>query len=121
MEKELNLFTEAEEVKTRPVSVSEMAKLLVANGVGVTRYPLFQWLRGNGYLGRSTKDYNRPTVKSKQAGLMKQKYTTHHVGIRAVSSVSALITPEGQRYFLDGFKAGRFVVPEAASFSVANG
>lgn len=52
--------------------IEAAAKYMRQNGVNIGRDRLFKWLRGQGYLvSRQGREYNMPTQKSLNQGLMK--------------------------------------------------
>ncbi len=100
------LFAEAWEVSEHSILVGEMAKLLARNGfenMGQNR--LFKWLRANGYLHKSGQQYNLPTQKSIELGIIevKTRTITNPDGSVRVTKTPK-ITVKGQIYFLEKFK-----------------
>ena len=100
------LFAEAWEVSEHSILVGEMAKLLARNGfenMGQNR--LFKWLRANGYLHKSGQQYNLPTQKSIELGIIEVKTRTiaNPDGSVRVTKTPK-ITVKGQIYFLEKFK-----------------
>lgn len=71
------LFAEAWEVSEHSILVGEMAKLLARNGLeNMGQNRLFKWLRTNGYLHKSGQQYNLPTQKSIELGIIEVKTRT---------------------------------------------
>ena len=100
------LFAEAWEVSEHSILVGEMAKLLVRNGLeNMGQNRLFKWLRANGYLHKSGQQYNLPTQKSIELGIIEVKTRTiaNPDGSVRVTKTPK-ITVKGQIYFLDKFK-----------------
>lgn len=100
------LFAEAWEVSEHSILVGEMAKLLARNGfenMGQNR--LFKWLRANGYLHKSGQQYNLPTQKSIELGIIevKTRTITNPDGSVRVTKTPK-VTVKGQIYFLEKFK-----------------
>ena len=90
------------------ISVGDLAKVLRQNGVpDVGQNRLFAWLRKHGYIMRSG-GYNVPTQKSMDAELFRLKEGVFDLpgnqGQRAYKM--AVVTPYGQRYFVDMFLNG---------------
>ena len=99
------LFAEAVSASHTSILVGELAKLLKQNGVDMGANRLFNWLRDHGYLiKRNGRDWNMPTQKSVEMGLIRVKETsiTHADGHITVSK-TPLVTGKGQQYFINKF------------------
>ncbi|BDD37903.1 phage antirepressor KilAC domain-containing protein [Streptococcus ruminantium] len=99
------LFADAVSASHSSILVGELAKLLKQNGVEIGATRLFTWLRNHGYLiKRNGRDWNMPTQKSVELGLIRVKETsiTHSDGHITVSK-TPLITGKGQQYFINKF------------------
>ena len=99
------LFAEAVSASHSSILVGELAKLLKQNGVDMGANRLFSWLRVHGYLiKRNGRDWNMPTQKSVEMGLIRVKETsiTHADGHITVSK-TPLVTGKGQQYFINKF------------------
>ncbi|MGZ7361963.1 phage antirepressor KilAC domain-containing protein [Streptococcus pyogenes] len=99
------LFADAVSASHASILVGELAKLLKQNGVNIGATRLFAWLRKHGYLiKRNGRDWNMPTQKSVELGLIRVKETsiTHSDGHITVSKTS-LVTGKGQQYFINKF------------------
>ena len=99
------LFAEAVSASHTSILVGELAKLLKQNGVDIGATRLFSWLRAHGYLiKRNGRDWNMPTQKSVEMGLIRVKETsiTHADGHITVSK-TPLVTGKGQQYFINKF------------------
>ena len=99
------LFAEAVSASHTSILVGELAKLLKQNGVDIGATRLFSWLRAHGYLiKRNGRDWNMPTQKSVEMGLVRVKETsiTHADGHITVSK-TPLVTGKGQQYFINKF------------------
>lgn len=71
------IFAEAVASSKESILVRELAKLLKQNGINTGEKRLFEYLRENGYLiKKQGSDYNLPTQKSMDLGLMEVKETT---------------------------------------------
>ena len=92
------------------IMVKQMAALLFQNGYPTGQNRLFSQLRSEGFLcDCSGERYNTPTQTSIERGIMKTR-ETHYMDIHGVSHISflTLITPKGQRYFLQRY-AGKIL------------
>lgn len=99
------LFAEAVSASHTSILVGELAKLIKQNGVDMGANRLFNWLRAHGYLiKRNGRDWNMPTQKSVEMGLIRVKETsiTHADGHITVSK-TPLVTGKGQQYFINKF------------------
>ena len=99
------LFAEAVSASHTSILVGELAKLLKQNGVDIGATRLFSWLRAHGYLiKRNGRDWNMPTQKSVEMGLIRVKETsiTHADGHITVSK-TPLVTGKVQQYFINKF------------------
>ncbi|MEY1631290.1 phage antirepressor KilAC domain-containing protein [Streptococcus pyogenes] len=99
------LFADAVSASHTFILVGELAKLLKQNGVNIGATRLFTWLRKHGYLiKRNGRDWNMPTQKSVELGLIRVKETsiTHSDGHITVSK-TPLVTGKGQQYFINKF------------------
>lgn len=99
------LFADAVSASHTSILVGELAKLLKQNGVDIGATRLFKWLRSHGYLiKRNGRDWNMPTQKSVELGLIRVKETsiTHSDGHITVSK-TPLVTGKGQQYFINKF------------------
>ncbi|HFK1794723.1 TPA: phage antirepressor KilAC domain-containing protein [Streptococcus pyogenes] len=99
------LFADAVSASHTSILVGELAKLLKQNGVNIGATRLFTWLRKHGYLiKRNGHDWNMPTQKSVELGLIRVKETsiTHSDGHITVSK-TPLVTGKGQQYFINKF------------------
>ncbi|HER2288310.1 TPA: phage antirepressor KilAC domain-containing protein [Streptococcus pyogenes] len=99
------LFADAVSASHTSILVGELAKLLKQNGVNIGATRLFTWLRKHGYhIKRNGRDWNMPTQKSVELGLIRVKETsiTHSDGHITVSK-TPLVTGKGQQYFINKF------------------
>lgn len=87
------------------ILIKQMAHLLTQNGYTTGQNRLFSRMRIDGYLcsARGTR-YNMPTQDSVERGLMTTREThfTDKDGVTRIEFVT-LITPKGQRYFLQRY------------------
>lgn len=99
------LFADAVSASKTSILISELAKMLRQNGVAIGQNRLFQWMRENGYLIRKKgADYNRPTQRSMELGVLEIKETviTHADGHVTVN-ITPKVTGKGQQYFINKF------------------
>lgn len=99
------LFADAVSASGNTILIGELAKILKANGCEVGQNRLFEILRRDGYLiSRNGSDYNMPTQKSMELGLMVIKETaiTHSDGHVSISKTPK-ITGKGQQYFINRY------------------
>ena len=99
------LFAKSVECSGSEILVGEMAKILKQNGVDVGQNRFFEMLRKDGYLiSRKGMDYNMPTQRSMELGIMRIKETsiTHSDGHVTVSKTPK-ITGKGQIYFVNRY------------------
>lgn len=87
------------------ILIREMAKILTQIGINMGEKRLFEWLRENGFLiKKSGNDYNSPTQKSIEMGIMKVTKTTIETADgRKLIRNTPRITGKGQVYFVDKF------------------
>lgn len=87
------------------ILIGELAKILKQNGVKTGQNRLFERLRQDGYLvSREGLDYNMPTQKSMELGLMRVKegtFTGHSNNVYVTKTVR--ITGKGQLYFVNKY------------------
>ncbi|HFL3543761.1 TPA: phage antirepressor [Clostridioides difficile] len=103
------LFADAVLGSENSILVGELAKILKQNGVDTGQNRLFDWLRDNGYLiKRKGEDYNIPTQKSMNLGIMevKKRVINNPDGSTKVTR-TVKITGKGQVYFVNKFKSSK--------------
>lgn len=85
--------------------IEAAAKYMRQNGVNIGRDRLFKWLRGQGYLvRRQGREYNIPTQKSLNQGLMKihaQQYFDSEGELKVSRQV--VVTGKGLMFFINKF------------------
>ena len=101
------LFADAVAASHTSILIGDLAKLIRQNGVEVGQNRLFQWLRDNGYLiKRKGSDWNMPTQRSIEMGLLEIKESTHIDGNGCnVTTKTPKVTGKGQAYFVNKFLA----------------
>lgn len=91
------------------ISIGVLAKVINQSlGIDIGQNKMFKWLRNNGYLMRTRTDYNLPTQKSINAGLMEiEEYVYETEEGHYVLCRSARVTVEGQKFFIKLFRNKR--------------
>lgn len=81
------LYADAVTASDGTCLVGELAKMMRQDGVQVGQNRLFEWLRRDGFLGKSGSNYNVPTQMAMERGLFRIKETavTHSDGHVTVS------------------------------------
>ena len=98
------LFADSVTASSSSTLIGELAKLINQNGVDMGQRRLFEWMRTNGYLiKRKGSEYNLPTQRSMEQGLMEIKETSVvHTGYTTISKTPK-VTGKGQVYFINLF------------------
>lgn len=96
------LFADSVAASSSSIMIGELAKLIKQNGVDMGQRRLFAWMRENGYLiKRCGSEYNLPTQRSMERGLMEIKETSViHYGYTTISKTPK-VTGKGQVYFIN--------------------
>lgn len=96
------LFADSVTASSSSILIGELAKLIKQNGVDMGQRRLFAWMRENGYLiKRCGSEYNLPTQRSMERGLMEIKETSViHYGYTTISKTPK-VTGKGQVYFIN--------------------
>lgn len=96
------LFADSVAASSSSILIDELAKLIKQNGVDMGQRRLFAWMRENGYLiKRCGSEYNLPTQRSMERGLMEIKETSViHSGYTTISKTPK-VTGKGQVYFIN--------------------
>lgn len=91
------------------ILIGELAKILKANGHETGQKRLFETLRQDGFLiKRKGSDFNMPTQKSMELGLMEIKETTINNADGSIRlNKTTKVTGKGQIYFVNRY-CGRF-------------
>ena len=98
------LFADSVTASSSSILIGELAKLIKQNGVDIGQRRLFERMRVNGYLiKRKGSEYNLPTQRSMEQGLMEIKETSVvHTGYTTISKTPK-VTGKGQVYFINLF------------------
>lgn len=101
------LFADAVAASDGTCLIGELAKMMRQNGVNIGQNRLFEWMRENGYLGKSGSNRNVPTQRAMEMGLFRIKETavTHSDGHVTINR-TAKVMPKGQIYFMNKFLGG---------------
>lgn len=107
------LFADSVTASSSSILIGELAKLIKQNGVDMGQRRLFAWMRENGYLiKRCGSEYNLPTQRSMERGLMEIKETSViHSGYTTISKTPK-VTGKGQVYFINLLVGQREAVTE---------
>ena len=99
------LFADAVAGSNTSILIRELAKIIKGKGVNIGEHKLFGWLREHGYLIRKYGcDYNTPTQKSMELGVMELKKTAvNKPDGTVITRTTPLITDKGQVYFVNKF------------------
>lgn len=99
------LFADAVAGSNTSILIRELAKIIKGNGINIGEHKLFGWLREHGYLIRKYGcDYNTPTQKSMELGVMELKKTAvNKPDGTVITRTTPLITGKGQVYFVNKF------------------
>lgn len=104
------IFAESVEASKGSILIRELAKLLRQNGCPYGQNRLFRELRERGYLIKCGTDYNMPTQKSMELGLMEILERSINRGEGEIQICKTpKITGKGQVYFMNLFLRGKEV------------
>lgn len=98
------LYADAVTASDGTCLVGELAKMMRQNGVQVGQNRLFEWLRRDGFLGKTGSNRNVPTQRAMEMGLFRIKETavTHSDGHVTINRTPKA-TGKGQRYLIDRY------------------
>lgn len=101
------LYADAVTASDGTCLVGELAKMMRQNGVQVGQNRLFEWLRRDGYLGKTGSNRNVPTQRAMEQGLFRIKETavTHSDGHVTVSRTPK-ITGHGRVVLMNRYLPG---------------
>lgn len=100
--KPLALFASAVKTSDDSILIGQLAKLIKQNGRDMGQNRLFAWMREEGYLCSKGENYNMPTQKSMDLGLMEIKERTFNNPDGSVRiTKTTKITGKGQIYFVN--------------------
>lgn len=96
------LFADAVATADTSILVGQLAKILRQNGVQIGQNRLFNWLRENGYLGKTGNNRNLPTQRAMELGLFEIKESTFQNPDGSVRITrTPKVTGKGQIYFIE--------------------
>lgn len=99
------LFADAVATAETTILIGELAKIIKQNGVEIGQNRLFAWMRDHNYLiNRNGQDYNMPSQKSMNMGLMeiKERVINNPDGSSRITKTTK-VTGKGQQYFINKF------------------
>lgn len=98
------IFADAVAISNTCILIGDLAKLLKQNGIDIGQKRLFEYLRQNGYLIKTTSSKNMPTQKSMDLGLfeVKEHTITKPDGVVQITRTTK-VTGKGQVYFINHF------------------
>lgn len=104
-DKPKTVFADAVGASKTSILIGDLAKLICQNGVQIGQKRLFEWMRENGYLvKRKGSDWNMPTQRSIEQGLLEIKESTHMNGNGcSIITRTPKATGKGQIYFVNKF------------------
>lgn len=98
------LFADAVSTAETSILVGQLAKIIKQNGVNIGQNRMFEWLRKNGYLGKTGSNKNLPTQKAMDLGLFEIKESTFQNPDGSVRITrTTKVTGKGQQYFINKF------------------
>lgn len=99
------IFADAVATSHTSILIGDPAKLLKQNGIEIGQKRLFNWLRENGYLiKRKGSDWNMPTQKSMDLGIIEIKESTvNNLDGSVRINKTPKVTGKGQQYFINKF------------------
>lgn len=99
------IFADAVATSHSSILIGDLAKLIKQNGVDIGQKRMFAWMRDNGYLiKRNGSDWNMPTQKSMEMGLLEVKESTVNNPDGSVRiNQTTKVTGKGQQYFINKF------------------
>lgn len=98
------LFADVVSTSEDSILIGQLAKLIKQNGRDIGQNRLFTWMRENGYLCSKGDNYNMPTQKSMELGLMqiKERSVNNPDGSVRITRTTK-VTGKGQIYFVNKF------------------
>lgn len=101
----LVFFAQSLQVSNDTMLIGELAKLLKQNGIDIGATRLFEQLRRDGYLHKGGSQYNLPTQKSMELGLMEIKLGSRSSVTEGTKvTKTTKITGKGQSYFINKYR-----------------
>lgn len=109
-------FAEAITSSKTSCLVGELAKLIkqsverTGRKIAIGQNRFYEWLRENGFLGKSNNYYNVANQEYVEQGLFELKKSVHDENGVLVTKTTTKITGKGQQYFINGFLSGKFKI-----------
>ena len=101
------VFAESLEVSRDSMAIGELAKLLKQNGIDIGARRLFEQLREDGYLHKGGSQYNLPTQRSMELGIMEIKLGSRASATEGTKTThTPKVTGKGLIYFINKFHKG---------------
>lgn len=99
------LFADAVAGSSTSILIGDLAKILNQNGIDIGQNRLFEWLRTNKFLYRSSEDnQNRPYQRYVDSGLFEIEETVIYVPDKDPKiRLTTKVTGKGQQYFINKF------------------
>ena len=98
------IFADSVSTAKTDILIGDLAKLINQNGVDIGQKRLFEWMRANGYLIKSSGSRNMPTQHAMDMKLFTVKEGTYMDGNGDnIITKTTKITPKGQIYFINKF------------------
>lgn len=107
-------FAEAITSSKTSCLVGELAKLIkqsverTGKKIAIGQNRFYEWLRNNGFLGKSNNYYNVANQEYIEQGLFELKKSVHDENGVLVTKTTTKVTGKGQQYFINGFLSGKF-------------
>ncbi|KAA6303123.1 MAG: hypothetical protein EZS26_000726 [Candidatus Ordinivivax streblomastigis] len=86
--------------------IGELAKLITQNGISIGQNRLFEWMRNNGYIGKTGERYNIPNQQYIEQGLFELKKGIKSINGVLHTTITPKVTGKGQLYFISKFLYG---------------
>lgn len=99
------LFAESVKASETDIPIATLAKVLAQNGVDIGRNRLLAWMRDNGYLMKTGRNWNQPRQVYVDAGLFRVTESVRDNGYGYTPSIyiTTYLTGKGQMFFLEKF------------------
>lgn len=103
-DKPKTIFADAVSASQTSILIGDLAKLICQNGYQIGQKRLFQWMRDNGYLGKSGACYNMPMQRYVEQGLFEIKERSFQDPDGIVrTALTPKVSGKGQLYFINKF------------------
>lgn len=103
-DKPKTIFADAVSASQTSILIGDLAKLICQNGYQIGQKRLFQWMRDNGYLGKSGACYNMPMQRYVEQGLFEIKERSFQDPDGIVrTALTPKVSGKGQLHFINKF------------------